>query len=73
MDTWQFILVFSITFIFGFLLGRLVSKQKTASGTIVINTIEADADRYSLLIEDPLDELPRKEAVVLKVQVMKPQ
>lgn len=72
--SWNVVLVALVTFLLGVMVGKfIVGKNKEASGSIVINTLEPDADRYSIIIRDPIDDLPKKEYVILKVEVMKPQ
>lgn len=74
MISWNVVLVALATFLLGVMVGKfIVGKSKEASGSIVINTLEPDADRYSIIIRDPIDDLPKKEYVILKVEVMKPQ
>lgn len=70
---WVLIAIFIAVFIFGVLFGVRVFDEAEASGSIVINTLEEDADRYSIVIEDPLEDLPKKKIVVLKVKVMEKQ
>lgn len=70
---WVLITIFIAVFIFGVLFGMRVFDESEASGSIVINTLEEDADRYSIVIEDPLEDLPKKKVVVLKVKVMEKQ
>lgn len=70
---WVLITIFIAAFIFGVLFGAHVFDESEASGSIVINTLEEDADRYSIVIEDPLEDLPKKKIVVLKVKVMEKQ
>lgn len=70
---WVLITIFIAVFIFGVLFGAHVFDESEASGSIVINTLEEDADRYSIVIEDPLEDLPKKKIVVLKVKVMEKQ
>lgn len=70
---WVLIAIFIAVFIFGVLFGLHVFDESEASGSIVINTLEEDADRYSIVIEDPLEDLPKKKIVVLKVKVMEKQ
>lgn len=70
---WVLIAIFIAVFIFGVLFGAHVFDESEASGSIVINTLEEDADRYSIVIEDPLEDLPKKKIVVLKVKVMEKQ
>lgn len=72
--SWNVVLVALVTFLLGVMVGKfIVGKSKEASGSIVINTLEPDADRYSIIIRDPIDDLPKKEYVILKVEVMKSQ
>lgn len=73
MDAWIVALIGIIVFILGVAIGRIVGASYHASGSIVINTLEKDADRYSIIIRDPIDDLPKKDYVILKVEVMKPQ
>lgn len=73
MDAWIVALIGIIAFILGVAIGRIVGASYNASGSIVINTLEKDADRYSIIIRDPIDDLPKKDYVILKVEVMKPQ
>lgn len=70
---WVLITIFIAVFILGVLFGLYVFDESEASGSIVINTLEEDADRYSIVIEDPLEDLPKKKIVVLKVKVMEKQ
>lgn len=70
---WVLITIFIAVFILGVLFGLYVFDESEASGFIVINTLEEDADRYSIVIEDPLEDLPKKKIVVLKVKVMEKQ
>lgn len=70
---WVLIAIFITVFIFGVLFGAHIFDESEASGSIVINTLEEDADRYSIVIEDPLEDLPKKKIVVLKVKVMEKQ
>ena len=70
---WLMIAAFLLGAIVGHIIGRIQKLSLHASGSIVINTLEPDADRYSIIIRDPIDDLPKKEYVVLKVEVMKPQ
>ena len=70
---WVLIAIFIAVFILGVLFGLRVFDESEASGSIVINTLEEDADRYSIVIEDPLEDLPKKKVVVLKVKVMEKQ
>ena len=70
---WVLIAIFIAVFALGVLFGTHVFDELEASGSIVINTLEEDADRYSIVIEDPLEDLPKKKIVVLKVKVMEKQ
>lgn len=70
---WVLIAIFIAVFVFGVLFGLHVFDKSEASGSIVINTLEEDADRYSIVIKDPLEDLPKKKIVVLKVKVMEKQ
>lgn len=73
MDAWIIALIGIATFILGAIIGRIIGASYHASGSIVINTLEEDADRYSIIIKDPIDDLPKKDYVILKVELMKPQ
>ena len=73
MDVWIIALIGIIAFVLGAIIGRIVGASYHASGSIVINTLEEDADRYSIIIKDPIDDLPKKDYVIFKVEVMKPQ
>ena len=73
MMTWQLILIAVLIFLLGLSIGLIATEKPKASGSIVINTLEPDTDRYSIIIRDPIDDLPKKEYVILKVEVMKPQ
>lgn len=75
--TWIITLIGIAAFLLGAIVGHIIGKIRKsslhASGSIVINTLEPDADRYSIIIRDPIDDLPKKEYVILKVEVMKAQ
>ena len=70
---WLMIAAFLLGAIVGYIIGKIRKSSLHASGSIVINTLEPDADRYSIIIRDPIDDLPKKEYVILKVEVMKAQ
>lgn len=70
---WLMIAAFLLGVIVRDFIGRIQKSSSHASGSIVINTLEPDADRYSIIIRDPIDDLPKKEYVILKVEVMKAQ
>lgn len=70
---WLMIAAFLLGAIVGHIIGKIRKSSLHASGSIVINTLEPDADRYSIIIRDPIDDLPKKEYVILKVEVMKAQ
>lgn len=51
----------------GAILGVSTAKY-TGDGTLHIDTTRSDKDSYNLAFDTPLDKLPEKKSVVLKVQ-----
>lgn len=53
-----------------FYLIYLCIKFSKKDGSLVIDTTDPDKDLYQIKLETPLDELPNKKTILLKVEIV---
>lgn len=59
-----YVVVGLICFVFG-----VVMMRRKKDGTIKINTTDPDKDVYSIVLDIPLEDVPRKKVIQLDVEI----
>ena len=62
---WGLYLLILLFYCLGFLMGRTRFKH----GKILVNTSDPDRDVYSIMLDIPINEIPKRKVIVLGVEI----
>lgn len=63
------VIVCLVTFIVGFAIGYILAKIRTPDGILRVDTSDPEKDRYLMEFHTPLEDIPKKKSVKLKVRI----